>query len=378
MLDLLIIGAGPYGISLAAHAAARGLSYVLLGYPMHFWKNQMPQNMFIRTQPDVIALSDECGEYTLQRFAQETHTKITVPLPRPVFVDYAFWFADKTGVEFTSELVVRLDGIPGGYSALMETGRNFTARHAVVATGLQHYAYIPEVFAGLPGNLVSHTFRYTDFSAFSGRRVAVLGSGQSAWEAAALLHLSGSDIELIYRREAPHYSVGNGSGMELIQLADAFYDLPLESKLEKWTTSSASIAAFLRPYVEGKVPETAHVSVEKAKALPGDKLHLLLSSGEERIVDHLIAATGYRIALDRIPFLSEELLTHVERETYNGRGFPRLNAHFESSVPGLFFAGPLASHSHGPAFRFIAGLGKTCRSIIPMICRNLSDSTKKP
>ncbi|WP_248924296.1 NAD(P)-binding domain-containing protein [Paenibacillus hamazuiensis] len=373
MLDLLIVGAGPYGISLAAHAAASGLSYALLGYPMHFWQHQMPQNMFIRTQPEVIALSDERDVFTLQRFSRETRTEITVPLPRPVFVDYAFWFAAKTGVEFTPELVVRLSAVSGGFQALTESGRAVRARHAVVATGLQHYAYIPDALAGIPGDLVSHTFRYTDFSPFAGRKVAVLGSGQSAWEAAALLHMCGSDVELIYRREAPNYSPGNGSGIELVQLAEAFYDLPLEDKLEKWASRSASIAAFLRPYVDGKVPETAQVTVEQAEPTCGGKLRLLLSNGAERELDHLIAATGYRIDLSRVPFLDRELLDAVERETHGGSGFPRLNAHFESSVPGLYFAGPLASHSHGPAFRFIAGLGKTCRRIIPHICRFVTE-----
>jgi cation diffusion facilitator CzcD-associated flavoprotein CzcO len=368
MLDLIIIGAGPYGISLAAHAKAKGLTCKLLGKPMHFWKRQMPQSMFIRTHPDSIQLSDERVEYTLPRFCEETGAELAIPLPRPVFVDYAFWFAAKTGVEFTPETVVRLDSEAGGYDAVTETGQRYRAKNAIVATGLQHYAHIPDVLAGISSSLVSHTFGYTDFQPFAGKKVAVLGSGQSAWEAAALLHRAGSDTELIYRRETPNYREAVTTGKELIDLASAFYDLPPDKKRERRSQPPGSVAHFLRPYVEGNVRETGNVSIESAEVDAAGKLLLRLSNGERRVVDHLIAATGYRIDLDRVPFISRELSSRIPREDEGGGGFPKLGAHFESGLPGLYFAGPLASYSHGPAFRFIAGLHKTCNAIMEHIC----------
>ncbi|TNJ57724.1 lysine N(6)-hydroxylase/L-ornithine N(5)-oxygenase family protein [Paenibacillus hemerocallicola] len=368
MLDLIIIGAGPYGISLAAHAKAKGLTCKLLGKPMHFWKRQMPQSMFIRTHPDSIQLSDERVEYTLPRFCEETGAELAIPLPRPVFVDYAFWFAAKTGVEFTPETVVRLDSEAGGYDAVTETGQRYRAKNAIVATGLQHYAHIPDVLAGISSSLVSHTFGYTDFQPFAGKKVAVLGSGQSAWEAAALLHRAGSDTELIYRRETPNYREAVTTGKELIDLASAFYDLPPDKKRERRSQPPGSVAHFLRPYVEGNVRETGNVSIESAEVDAAGKLLLRLSNGERRVVDHLIAATGYRIDLDRVPFISRELSSRIPREDESGGGFPKLGAHFESGLPGLYFAGPLASYSHGPAFRFIAGLHKTCNTIMEHIC----------
>ncbi|GAA3403670.1 NAD(P)/FAD-dependent oxidoreductase [Paenibacillus hodogayensis] len=372
MLDLIIIGAGPYGISLAAHAGAKGLNYKLLGRPMHFWKSQMPQSMFIRTHPDSIQLSDERGEYTLQRFEEETGTAVTVPLPRPVFVDYAFWFASRTGVVFTPELAVRLDSAAGGYVVETDCGTVLRARSAIVATGLQHYAYIPDALAGLPSGLVSHTYGRSDYAPFAGKRVAVLGSGQSAWEAAALLHRAGADTELIYRREAPNYREAVTSGKELVQAAYTFYELPEEQKREKRVPPPGSIAHFLRPYVDGLVRETGGVSIEAAEASPDGALSLLLSNGERRTADHLVAATGYRIDVDRVPFLSPALSARIGREDgerdAGGERFPKLGASFESSLPGLYFAGPLASFSHGGAFRFIAGLHKTCQAIIGHIC----------
>jgi cation diffusion facilitator CzcD-associated flavoprotein CzcO len=47
--QLLIIGAGPYGLATAAYAKYRGLDFLLLGKLMGFWKHHMPKGMFLRT-----------------------------------------------------------------------------------------------------------------------------------------------------------------------------------------------------------------------------------------------------------------------------------------------------------------------------------------
>lgn len=369
MIDLAIIGAGPYGISLAAHAAARGLDYRLFGHPMHFWRERMPQNMFIRTHPAYVNLSDAEGLFTLERFAEKTGSKLEQPLPRPLFVRYAMWFADQTHVAFERELVAHLRRITGGYKLLTSCGSASYARRVIIATGLQHFEYIPDELAGLPASLVTHPIGYSDYGIFRGRRVAVLGSGQSSWEAAALLHLAGSDVELIYRGDTSRYSPADNhaSGANLITLAESFYDLPLDEKQERRKKPSGSIASFLRPYVDGKIKETAGVMIFSAEETLERRLLLRLSNDEERIVDHLIAATGYRIDIRKLPFLHDGLLQDLEQEQSSDGLFPLLDRHFESSLPGLFFAGPLASHSHGPSHRFIAGLHKTCHSIISRI-----------
>lgn len=224
MVDLIIIGAGPYGISLAAHAAASQLSYVLLGKPMHFWSEQMPQNMFIRTNPRYISLSDKNDAFTIERYCSEKGVELRSPFPRPDFVNYAFWFAAMTGVDFTPELTVQLDSSPTGYRATTNEGNHFEAKNVIVATGLQHYSYIPEILSELPSELCTHTFGHTDFNHFAGKRVAVIGSGQSAWEAAALLHMAGSEAEILFRREAVNFAGedNTASGQRLLETAELF------------------------------------------------------------------------------------------------------------------------------------------------------------
>lgn len=368
MYDVIIVGSGPYGISLAAHAVANNLNYKLFGYPMDFWKNQMPQNMFIRTPHDFVSFSDSKEELTIHQFSKETGKELTTPLPRPVFVEYAQWFAEKAGVKFTHELVTKISKIDNLFEVISESGESFIAKNIVVATGVSDYLYIPEYLRTFPTKLVSHTLGYTSFTEFKGKKVIVLGSGQSAWEAAGLLYRDGADVELIYRKDKPKYSGSREAEIELRDAGDTFFNLSVHEKQQEWGQAPGSIAHFLKPYVEGLVSQKTGVKVRSMEQINKDEIKLFLSDGEERIVNHVIVATGYHINLDKVPFLDGQLLVSIERELGFNQ-FPKLNEVFESSIQGLYFAGPLSSHSHGPTFRFILGLKKTSFSIIPSIVK---------
>ncbi|MBL0385604.1 NAD(P)-binding domain-containing protein [Tumebacillus sp. ITR2] len=368
-LDVIIIGAGPFGISLAAHAVANDLNYKLFGYPMDFWKNQMPQNMFIRTPHDFVSFSDPKDEWTIHRFADETETEIITPLPRTTFVQYGIWFAEKAGVEFTPKLIHQVELTDNmEYRVQTETGSVFYARNVIVATGVEHYKYVPEILNALPSSVFSHPSGYTDFNKFQGQKVAVLGSGQSAWEAAGLLHIAGAESELLYRRDHANYGGSYQSEIDLRELGNIFYELPIEQKSQEWGHSPGSVAHFLRPYVEGKVPELGGVQITSVSLTLDGRAKIDMSTGESREFDHIISATGFHINLDRVPFLNQELREQIERED-RFEQFPKVDEHFQSNLSGLYFAGPLSSHSHGPTFRFILGLKKTALTIIPHLLK---------
>jgi FAD-dependent urate hydroxylase len=368
MLDVIIIGSGPFGISLAAHTVASNLSYKLFGYPMDFWKNQMPQDMFIRTPHEFVSFSDSKDELTIQQFSVETGTELVTPLPRPIFVEYANWFAKKAGIEFTPELITKVVRKNGVYEVTSESGVTHRSKNVIVATGVHHYKYLPNFLKDFSAHLVSHTSGYTSFAEFKDKKVVVLGSGQSAWEAAGLLHREGADVELVYRKDGANYAGSRENEIALRDVGDIFYTLPLEEKKQGWGQSAGSVAHFLKPYVDGIVPENSGVAVVKVEQVNDEEIRLVLSNGTEKIVNHIIAATGFHINLDKVPFFNPELLMGIEREEEYTQ-FPKLNESFESSVPGLYFAGPLSSHSHGPTFRFILGLRKTSFSIIPSIVK---------
>jgi hypothetical protein len=92
-----------------------------------------------------------------------------------------------------------------------------------------------------------------------------------------------------------------------------------------------------------------------AATIHGDKVELELSDDkgqhEQLIVDHVLAGTGYRVDIDAIELLDAEVRGAIERT----RNYPSLNANYESSVPGLFFAGLSSAGSFGPLMRFVCG-----------------------
>lgn len=376
MLDVIIVGSGPFGISLASHAVSNNLKYKLFGYPMDFWKNQMPQDMFIRTPHEFVSFSDSKDELTVQQFSKETGTELFTPLPRPIFIEYANWFAKKSGIEFTKEKVTKVSHNDGYYEVISESGEHYVSRNVVVATGVEHYKYLPDFLKGMPSNLVSHTSGYTKFSHLKGKKVVVLGSGQSAWEAAGLLHRDGAEVELIYRKRTPNYAGSRENEIALRDVGNVFYNLPKVEKETGWGQSPGSIAHFLKPFVEGIVPQSPGVEIKKVEMVNKDEIQITLSNGEERLVNHIVAATGFRIDIDKVPFFDKNLLSAIDREEGYFH-FPKLNESFESSFPGLYFAGPLSSHSHGPTFRFILGLRKTAFSIIPSIVKEKENSLMK-
>ena len=64
IVDVAIIGAGPYGLSLAAHLSAAGLSYRHFGVPMRLWRGAMPKGMYLKSQGFASNLSDPEGTHT--------------------------------------------------------------------------------------------------------------------------------------------------------------------------------------------------------------------------------------------------------------------------------------------------------------------------
>jgi FAD-dependent urate hydroxylase len=122
-------------------------------------------------------------------------------------------------------------------------------------------------------------------------------------------------------------------------------------------------AWWLRERVEGLVPIELGTTVAAAREKAGRLVLTLRDStgGTDREiqVDHVISGSGYVIDVDRLDFLASSLRGAVERIARA----PRLNASFETSVPGLRFVGPASAMSFGPLFRFVVGAEYTARIV---------------
>jgi FAD-dependent urate hydroxylase len=379
--DVIIIGAGPYGLSAAAHLRASGLNAAVFGEPMSFWYMHMPAGMLLRSPSYATDLSDPDRKFDLGAYFSRLPQGIDGPVPLEEFVRYGLWFQDNLVPDFDPRQVRNVTK-NGTFFVTLEDGERIIAPRVVVASGIRSFARRPRQFDHLPSELASHTSDHRDLSGFSNRPVAVIGAGQSALESAALLHEAGSQVEVVVRstrvkwlrdKGSPWLSVcermlwgpagiGPAGISKLVERPYCFRMLPRRLQ-NRYSGQHPAGAAWLRPRLHD-VPISTGRQVMSAKRV-GNQVVLHLDDYSQRIVDHVLLATGYRVDLEKYDFLSAPILANV----HQANGFPKLTTGFESSVPGLYFLGAPAVWSFGPLLRFVAGTHFASRVLTADITR---------
>ena len=397
-LPVAIIGAGPFGLSVAAHLRSSGVPFRIFGAPMHRWRAQMPMGMFLKSEWDASSLADPAGRYTLQQFCAEAGLSHgTGPIPLETFTGYALSFQRRLVPMVEDLMVTALDRKPDGFELRLANGEGVRVKCVVIATGLSHAEYIPRDVAQLPGELQSHSSAHHDLSHFKGRDVVVVGAGQSALETAALLNEAQARAHLFVRGSSISWNAALsldqrslwqrtrrpasalGSGLETWFCANApmmFYHLPQRIRIDmvrggrrRRQILGPSGAWWLRERVVGRVPILLGQTLQGVTAR-GGKAILRVNGPDGRsrdlATDHIIAATGYRFAAGSLPFFREPLL----RDLRCVEQAPVLSSSFESSIPGLYFTGVASAYNFGPVMRFICGSQYTAERI----CRHIGRS----
>lgn len=385
--EVVIIGAGPYGLSIAAHLRSHGVNFRIFGMPMQTWLEHMPKGMLLKSEGCASNLFDPINSYTLEEYCAEKalpYAHYGAPVSLETFACYGLSFQRRLVPTVENVKVKALDRTSSGFDLELESGEKIKAGKVIIATGMSHTQYIPAVLAHLPKELLSHSGNPQDWSGFTGRDVTVIGRGQSALEAAALLHEAKADTHLVVRgprifwnpvpnlrrrllRERMRRPMSNlGPGLGPWFYANApmlFCRLPQRIRIARVKKALGPAGAWwLKQRVVDHVPVMLGHVVRSAEPC-GEKvlLHLQGSDGELRqlLTDHVIAATGYRFAVASLPFLSKPLLSHLR----SVRQIPVLSSNFESSVPGLYFTGLASANQFGPAMRFLHGAGYTARRV---------------
>jgi cation diffusion facilitator CzcD-associated flavoprotein CzcO len=377
-VPVAIIGAGPYGLSLAAQLAERKIRHRIFGQPMSFWSDiaAAGSRRYLKSYCFGTNLSTPRPGFTFADYNFPRGLETFEPCSIGNFADYGRWFQQNNVPWVEPAEVTHVRRQPEGFVLRLATGEPVRAANVVLATGLSGFAHVPPMLASLPPQLCTHTSRVTSFEAFGGRSVAVIGAGQSALEAAALLQeararplLLARDRQILWqtrvmrdrslwrRIRSPITGLGTGPKAWLLtKFPDGMHRLPAA-----WRTRfvrshlPAEGAWWLKERVEGLVPVRCNTTVIGARENAG-RLELQLheaarGSAETLVVDHLIAGTGYSIDVERMAVLDPELRAAVGRLD----GAPLLSRTFESSVPGLHMIGPVSAISFGPLFRFVVG-----------------------
>lgn len=380
----VIIGAGPYGLSVAAHLRANNVPVHILGKSMEFWQ-KMPPQMYLKSFWSAVSLSSPKGRYNINDYAASTHTDEQQPIPLPYFLDYCRWFQEHAVPEIDPTYVQSLRRDGELFRLDLADGRTLTADNVIVATGIAPFAHIPAYAQHLPRHLASHTQDHSDLSAFAGRQVLVVGRGQSALEYAALLHEAGACVEVVARGPIiwinrslydhaglarrlfyPPSDVGPPGINWLVSFPLMFrhFTEKTRSRMDRRAVRPAG-AQWLRSRVEGNVRLTPNTTIVTATPLT-QGLRCELSDGTTRDIDHLMLGTGYEAHIDKLTFIDPTLREQVQAKD----GYPLQNAWFESSVPHLYFVGALAGYTFGPLCRFVVGAGVAAKQISHHIARS--------
>ena len=385
--DVAVIGAGPYGLSTAAHLkSVSGLRVQVFGKPMSFWTQNMPSGMCLRSPLEGSNLSDPQSVFNLNKYWAAGRDQLASPLPLDSFVRYGRWFQENTVRDLDSRAVVQIEMGERCFLLTLEDGEVQTALRLIVATGILPFASRPREFADVPCEFASHSCTHTDLTQFAGKKVIIVGGGQSALESAALLHEGGATTEVLVRQPVVHWTwskpwlhtckpvskmlyawpdVGPAGVSHIIAKPHLYRRFP-RGVQDRWGVRAIRPAGawWLRKRL-ADVPITTGKFVQFIS--PNCKrVTLRLNDGSERSADHVLLATGYRVNLSRYEFLSANLKQRVEQVN----GYPKLNVGFESSVAGLHFLGAPAAWSFGPLMRFVAGAEFAARSVASYISQD--------
>jgi cation diffusion facilitator CzcD-associated flavoprotein CzcO len=361
--SLLVIGAGPYGLSVAANAREHGIDTVVLGRPMEFWRAHMPEGMFLRSGRDWHL--DAAGVHTLDAFLEERRIpRVEVdPIPLALFVEYADWFRARKGLEVRDRMVDELTQHNGRFEAVLESGDRIAARWVVAAPGVRHFVNLPPWAAQVQHGRGAHTCELVRFRDLAGARVLIAGGRQSAYEWAALIAEAGAErIDIVHRHAVPAFDrvswkFADGYIEDTLRIRGWWRKLPKEERnaIDRrfWEVGRLTLEWWLKPRLARdsirRWPGTEVVGAGLSHGDGGD-VTIALSNGQRLTVDHVVFATGYRADIANVPYL-RGLLGRMD----TAEGFPRLDESFGSSVSRLYIAGYAATHDFGPFFGFVKG-----------------------
>ena len=389
--DVVIIGAGPYGLSAAAHLRTiPGLDVAVFGEAMSFWERFMPAGMLLRSNWSATQIADPKRSLTLEAFQKDSGTRFSTPVPLENFVRYGMWYQRQAVPDLDRRKVLEIDSKGGAFRVRLEDGEEVSARRVVIAAGIQPFAWKPPSFAGLASSIASHASEHREFDSFKGKTVMVIGGGQSALESAALLHEAGAYVKVVCRAPKINWlgglssttlhhrvgrliprllyaptDVGPAGISQLMARPEVLQKLPrlIQDKLTRRSIRPAGARWLVGRLRDVSIKLDTSVASYSVK---GDRVEVRLSDGSADEIDHLLLGTGYRIDISKFPFLTSEMTAGIRQVN----GYPRLEEGFETTIPGLHIIGAPAAWSYGALLRFVSGAGYASRALVRSILGN--------
>jgi FAD-dependent urate hydroxylase len=378
--EIVVIGAGPYGLSAAAYLQDAGIEPYVIGQSMAFWKKNMPGGMLLRSKSEASNIAAPQKHLSIAGYEKAIGRKIADPVPIEDFIAYGEWFQKQVVPNLDTRHVKNVSHDGSVFDLTLDDGERLQAKSVVLALGIGLFSQRPEQFAGIPRELAPHSSDLNDFSRFRGKRVAVIGRGQSALECAALLHENRAEVQIITRDPAlifrpfawrkhifrvltpgpllglsyriiPPTDLGDVWTARKMAIPELFRRQTPEVQEQLLRACARPIGAYwLEPRLK-EVQLRTSVSVASV-ARAGTGLKFALSDGTSDQVDSVVLATGYRIDVSRYQILDSSLKQCIQKTP---DGYPLLDTSLQTSVSGLYMAGVVGEKTLGPTLRFVTG-----------------------
>ncbi|GIW71749.1 MAG: dimethylaniline monooxygenase [Planctomycetota bacterium] len=345
--DTVVIGAGPAGLAAAACLGRAGVPYVVLEREQQVapvWRRHY-ERLCLHTVKEQSALPfmpfpDDWPRY----------------VPRARFVEYLERYAERFGIRprFGQEVTELVPAAGAGWRVRTAAGSRLEAERVVVATGYTCEPCVPS----WPGQehyrgQVLHSARYRNGAPFSGRRVLVVGAGNSGAEIALDLWEAGARPALSVRgpvHVVPRDLLGTPAQRSAILLsklplwlADAIGSTLARlamGDLERYGLRRPRCGPLTQVVRYGRIPwidigTVALIKQGQLPVFPGierfTERGVRFAGGREEEFDAVLLATGYRARLDRLLAGAAELTDE--------RGYPRWHGREVPGRPGLYFIG---------------------------------------
>lgn len=378
--DVVIVGAGPYGLSAAAHLVHAGVEPHVFGEALSFWKQNMPRQMLLRSRTEASNIHTPQKHLSIDAYQRVIKRKFSEPVPVEDFIAYGEWLQKQVAPKLDGRHVSKVSRNGSGFIVCTKDGDSIHAKSVILALGIGLFLQRPKHFAGIPRELAPHSSELPDLSKFHGKRVAVLGKGQSALEYAAILSENGAEVQIITRSPAiafrpfawrkhlfrtlmtgplksisykilPPTDLGDINTARKIADPEKFcrQTPEMQDKLIKDCTKPVG-AYWLTSRLSGVTVKTG-LTVIHAQQI-GGKVNLSFSDSTTDQVDLVVLATGYKIDISKYGILDPTLQEQVQQTP---DGYPVLTTGLETSVSGLHMTGVIAERTLGPTLRFVTG-----------------------
>lgn len=305
-IDVLVIGAGPAGLATSRELARGGVAHLVCERGdriAHAWHN-LYDGLVLHTGKHLSALPG-----------------MPFPPPTPLFptrqqfLDYLHRYVDAFRLPIaTSTEIASLDRNGAAWLARRADGTTLRARAIVIATGILSNPYTPEIpnAERFRGQLM-HSVEYRRPEGFAGRRVLVVGAGNSAGEISVELARAGARVTVAVRSGA-RVVPRDVLGVPIQYLAAALSRLPrgAQRRIADWIARAGELSrgpAVLPRPDDSDCPDVPLIGFHMVDAIRAGAIRLRggiaeltpdgarFGDGSEDAFDTIMLATGYRAAI---------------------------------------------------------------------------------